>query len=173
MNQKVRWHRNDPERFCTTFAEAFNSGQVEALLGSVGNFVFLTDACGNKQEFDHSMSPRMPRILPTERSAAVRVAPAPVRNPGVPVPEVRSPGPSAQQRTRALPGKLLVLTTVWRWTTTNDACNTHDKTHARLISAVARLIDALFRGERRAARSSVGILRFNSPFRTSVTDPGP
>jgi hypothetical protein len=30
MNQKVRWHR--PERFRTTFAEAFNSGQVEALL---------------------------------------------------------------------------------------------------------------------------------------------
>ncbi len=55
-----------PERFCATFAEAFNSGQVEALLGSVGNFVFLTDPCGNKQEFDHSMSPRMPRILPTE-----------------------------------------------------------------------------------------------------------
>jgi hypothetical protein len=38
-----------PERFCTTFAEAFNSGQVEALLGSVGNFVFLTDPCGNRQ----------------------------------------------------------------------------------------------------------------------------
>jgi hypothetical protein len=30
MNQKVRWHR--PERFRTTFAEAFNSRQVEALL---------------------------------------------------------------------------------------------------------------------------------------------
>ena len=31
MNQKVRWHRTR-ERFRTTFAEAFNSGQVEALL---------------------------------------------------------------------------------------------------------------------------------------------
>jgi len=30
MNQKVRWHQL--ERFRTTFAEAFNSGQVEALL---------------------------------------------------------------------------------------------------------------------------------------------
>ena len=48
--------QNGPEQFHASFAEAFNSGQVEALLGSVGNFVFLTDPCGNKQEFDHSMS---------------------------------------------------------------------------------------------------------------------